>query len=117
MTELWTSTLGLTINSVGFNDVRYVDPHVVVHHAMDGTIYAHRSKARWGLKLRFSTLSRQEALDLHAFLEQSAGLDVWIRMHDGVRWRGKILNGTIETVDSGRDVGEVSFDFEGERLP
>jgi hypothetical protein len=84
-----------------------------IHTTIDGSVYAYRNTVLTRrLELQFNKLSAQDKTNLIVFSHTYAGQDVKFTDWLGRIWRGRLLNETLEFVQT-KNFFQVKLEFDG----
>jgi hypothetical protein len=106
-----TATVSLKNPELGDLEVYKFRPKV--HTTIDGSVYAYRNTLLTRrLELQFNKLSALDKTDLVVFAHTYAGQDVKFTDWLGRIWKGRLLNETLEFVQT-KNFFQVKLEFDG----
>lgn len=112
-----TPTTSVTLRNPQLGDSDTLNLKTRFATAMDGGVYSYKfTEATRRLLLTFTLLKDTDIDDLVIFLTASEGEEVKFTNHDGVIWRGFLLNSPYEIeaqADSLCDGHNILLEFEG----
>lgn len=108
-----------------FEDTRASESTVIIKRTMDGGVRTYvRPSDRYTLTLPFQ-LTRMKALELEAFVKAYQAAPIWIEIHDGTQWEGKLIGEPVirkaverigDLTNIGKERIDVTLTFSAKRL-